>query len=233
MKKRIIFLFSLVLLAVLMLPETQHLFGMECGNDFVSYAAGGAAFAPLKWKVGQNNMGGFKPRLLFIPAEVVSAIPTVPAPEEATDNADLVTAKGAFTFVTDGTIKQPIYLYSTDGEVEYKAEAQGETDGISYKQTLSFFFPGNMPEMHAFSALVKNTPGYYVIEDVDGRQMMVGQDGLMAATSPSFNGGKARADRRGTTFTATADSNYSGVFLGTPLDMQAIGGYKPAETTEQ
>lgn len=221
-------MFCLVLLAVLMLPETQHLFSMDCGNDWLSCATGGAAFAPLKWPVGQNNMGGFKPRLLFIPAEAVSAIPTVPTPEEATDNADLVTAKGAFAFVTDGAIKKPIYLYSTDGEVEYKAEPQGEIDGISYKQTLAFFFPGNMPEMHAFSALVKNTPGYYVIEDVDGRQMMVGQDGLMATTSPSFNGGKARADRRGTTYTATADSNYSGVFLGTPLDMAVIGGYKPA-----
>lgn len=229
MKKRFLYLLGFILLAVLMLPEMQHLLNIDCGTDLISCAAGGAAFAPLKWKVGQNNMGGYKPRLLFIPAEAVSAIPTVPVPEEATDNKDLVTAKGAFTFVTDGPLKQPIYLYSTDGEVEYKAEPQGEVDGISYKQTLSFFFPGNLPEMHAFSALVKNTPGYYVIEDVDGRQLMVGQDGLMASTSPSFNGGKSRADRRGTTYTATADSNYSAVFLGTPLDMAVIGGYKPVE----
>lgn len=232
MKKRVFFLFSLLILAVLALPEAQQLFNIDCGNDLMSYAAGGAAFAPLKWNLGQNNMGGYKPRLLFIPAEAVSAIPTLPVPEEATDNRDLVTAKGAFTFVTGGAIKQPIYLYSTNGEVEYKAESQGEKDGISYLQTLAFFFPGNMPEMHAFSALVKNTPGYYVIEDVDGRQVMVGQDGLMASTSPSFNGGKGRADRRGTTYTITADSNYSAIFLGTPIDMAAIGGYKPSEPTE-
>lgn len=228
MKKKIFYLLGFLFLAAMMLPEVQHLLNVDTGNDFMTYAAGGAAFAPLKWKIGQNNMGGFKPRLLFIPAEAVSAIPVLPTPEEATNNTDLVTAKGAFTFVTEGDVKQPIYLYSTDGEVDYKAEAQGEKDGISYKQTLAFFFPGNLPEMHAFSALVKNTPGYYVIEDVDGRQMMIGQDGLMADTSPSFNGGKARADRRGTTYTATADSNYSGVFLGTPLDMAVIGGYKPA-----
>ena len=76
-----------------------------------------------------------------------------------------MTAAGAFAFPAEGTYKQPIYLYSTDATVEYKAEQQGEADGISYKLTLSFFFPGNTPEMHAFNALVKNTAGYYIFED--------------------------------------------------------------------
>lgn len=233
MKTRNFYLFGfLFLLAAMLLPQVDQwmaLPGMDDGGTTLMMA-GGAAFAPLKWQMGQNNMGGYKPRLLFIPADAVSAIPQVPKPEEATDNVDLVTATGTFEFVAGGSVTKPIYLYSTDGEVEYKAETQGEVDGISYKQTLSFFFPGNLPEMHAFSALVKNTPGYYVIEDVDGRQLMVGQDGLMASTAPSFNGGKARADRRGTTFTATADSNYSAIFLATPLDMAVIGGFKSEET---
>ena len=206
-------------------PQTCHL----DGNTLTMLAAG-PAFAPLKWNVGQNNMGGYKGRLLFVPFDAPNTVPTVPDPGKAADNEALVTAAGTFAFPAEGTYKQPIYLYSTDATVDYKAAQQGEADGISYKQTLSFFFPGNTPEMHAFNALVKNTAGYYVFEDSDGRQMIMGQPGLYASTAPSFNGGKARSDRRGTTYTATADSNYSAIFLETPIDMEVIGGLKPAPT---
>ncbi len=178
-----------------------------------------ATFEPLRWKMGQNNMGGYKGKLLFVPADAVTAVPEVPAPSSAADTAALVTATGTFAFSTGtDTVSAPIYLYSTDGEVGYTAEPQGDVDGISFKVTLTFFFPGDTPGMHAFNALVKNTQGYYVIEDTDGQQILIGQPGLTAATSPSFSGGQARADRRGTTYTATADSNYSAIFLGTKID---------------
>lgn len=228
MKKRNYFIFCIVLiLAVILLPEVSQIWDADTPGQVTTLMAAGPAFAPLKWKMGQNNMGGYKSRLLFIPADAVSAVPTVPDPDKAADNTELVTADGSFTFITGSGISKPIYLYSTDGEVDFKAEPQGEPDGVSFKQTLSFFFPGNTPGMHAFNALVKNTAGYYVFEDVDGRQLIMGQPGLPASTSPSFNGGKARADRRGTTYTATADSNYSSVYLGTPIDMEAAGGNTP------
>lgn len=195
--------------------------GLEL-QDGLTLAAG-PAFAPLKWTVGRNNMGGFKNRVLFIPVDAVVSVPTVPKWEEAKDAVDLITAKGKFVFVTDGQYKMPIYLYATDATVGYTAEAQGETDGISYHPQLTCFFPGNMKEGHALAALIKNTPGYYVFEDVDGNQMMLGQDGLPATTSASYNGGQARADRRGLTLTAVADSNYSAIFLETPIDMEAVG----------
>lgn len=131
-------------------PQTCHLDG-----DTLTMLAAGPAFAPLKWNVGQNNMGGYKGRLLFVPFDAPNTVPTVPDPGKAADNEALVAAAGAFAFPAEGTYKQPIYLYSTDATVEYKAEQQGEADGISYKLTLSFFFPGNTPEMHAFNALVK------------------------------------------------------------------------------
>lgn len=225
MKKRNYFIFCIVLiLAAILLPEISQFVDADTSEQFTTLMAAGPAFAPLKWKMGQNNMGGYKARLLFIPADAVSAVPTVPDPEKAADNTELVTAVGSFTFIADSGVSKPVYLYSTDGEVEYKAEPQGELDGISFKQTLGFFFPGNTPGMHAFNALVKNTAGYYVFEDVDGKQLIMGQSGLPASTSPSFNGGKARADRRGTTYTATADSNYSAIYLETPIDMEAAGG---------
>ena len=228
MKKYIYLIICFLLVTIVIaIPELHPQACSLDGNTLVMMAAG-PAFAPLKWKTGQNNMGGYKGRLLFVPFDIPSSIPTVPDPSKATDNESLITAAGSFTFPTEGTIKQPIYLYSTDGTVEYKADQQGEADGISYKCTLSFFFPGNTPGMHAFNSLIKNTPGYYIFEDSDGQQMLLGQPGLYASTAPSFNGGKARGDRRGTTYTATADSNYSAIFLETPVDMEVIAGLKPA-----
>lgn len=230
MKKYIYLSFCVLFVALFItIPEFQsQVYNLD--GDALSVIAAGPAFAPLKWDIGQNNMGGYKGRLLFVPFSAPTAVPTVPDPSKATSNEDLVTASGTFAFPAEGTYKQPIYLYSTNATVEYKAEQQGEADGISYKLTLSFFFPGNTPGMHAFNALVKNTPGYYVFEDSDGKQMILGQPGLYASTAPSFSGGKASADRRGTTYTATADSNYSAIFLETPIDMEVIGGLKPEPT---
>lgn len=186
--------------------------------------------------MGRNNMGGFKPKLLCVPFDAVSAWPTIPDPlDAATTNEGMVTATGSFTFKTDAGISAPIFLYSTDGEVEYKAEIQGERDGRSFKQTLSFFFPGNLKEMHAFNAMVKNTDCFYIIEDTDGKQIIMGAEGFPVDNSPSFNGGKARADRRGTTYTCTADSNYSAIFLSTNIDMEAVangGSGTPAQDGE-
>ena len=198
------------------------LFGVTDVNDATLLMAAGPAFAPLKWPMGRNNMGGFKGYLMFVPADAPTAVPTVPEWSAATDNTDLVTAAGSFTFPAEGTVKMPIYLYSTDATVGYNVEAQGEVDGISYRQTLTAFFPGNMKEAHAYAALVKNTPGYYVFEDTDGQQMIIGQPGQPAATSVAFAGGQARADRRGHTFTITADSNYSAIFLETPIDVEKV-----------
>jgi hypothetical protein len=231
MKKKHFLIFAfLLVLSAMMLPELQQIFSADA-VDPTALLAAGPAFAPLNWKMGQNNMGGFKSHLLFIPVGAVSSVPVVPNPDDAADNDAMVTATGSFVFKETSGLTSPIYLYSTDGQVEYKADAQGEVDGISYKQTLAFVFPGNTPSMHAFNALVKNTPGYYIFEDVDGRQMMLGQPGLPASTSPAYNGGKARADKRGTTYTATADSNYTGIYLGTPIDIEAIGNGDTGTTT--
>lgn len=226
MKKYILLSICLLLaFAVMAIPELHSQLYTIDGTDVLTIAVG-PAFAPLKWPIGQNNMGGYKGCLLFIPFDAPSTVPLIA--EDPTDNEALVQAIGSFSFPAEGTYKAPIYLYSTDGTVEYKADGQGEADGISYKQTLSFFFPGNTPGMHAFNTLVKNTPGYLIFEDSDGKQMMMGKPGMYPSISPSFNGGKARADRRGTTYTATCDANETAVFLATPIDMEVVGGLKPA-----
>ena len=228
MKKYILLIFcALFIFTVMAIPELHAHIGSISDTDTFSLIAVGPVFAPLKWPIGKNNMGGYKGMLLFIPYNAPTAVPTLP--DKPASNEDLVTATGSFTFPSSGDYSKPIYLYSTDGTVEYKAEPQGETDGISYKQTASFFFPGNTPGMHAFNTMVKNTPGYLILEDSDGKQIMIGKPGLYPSISPSFNGGKGRADRRGTTYTATCDANESAVFLAVPIDMEAAGEFNPDE----
>lgn len=226
MKKYILFtICALLVFTVMAIPELQTQLCAMDGTDTLTALAVGPAFAPLKWPTGKNNMGGYKGMLLFIPYNAPTSVPLPPT--DAASNEDLVKATGSFTFPAAGSITKPIYLYSTDATVEYKADPQGETDGISYKQTASFFFPGNTPEMHAFNALVKNTPGYLILEDADGQQIMMGRPGMYPSISPAFSGGKGRADRRGTTYTATCDANETATFLATPIDMEVVGGLKP------
>lgn len=118
-KKQLFILAFLLVLAAILLPEVQHLLSLDL-NDTTTILAAGPAFAPLKWNMGKNNMAGYKGHLLFVPEEAAITVPTVPDPEKAADNTELITAAGSFTFA-EGSIKQPVYLYSTEGEVEYKA----------------------------------------------------------------------------------------------------------------
>lgn len=175
-------------------------------------------FAPLKWAAGSENMGGFKNRLLFIPAASVTAAPELP--DTVTTSDDLVTAAGSFTFAEVGD--KPIYIYATDKTVKLDAENQGETDGQSFVQKGEFFHPGSKADVAAFARKVNNTPGYLILEGADGTQYMVGSPGLPCTIKPAFQGGAARSDRKGFMFTFEADSFCPFVILGTPIDFDSL-----------
>jgi len=175
-------------------------------------------FSPLKWETGSENMGGFKNRLLFIPAASVTAAPDLPTTIAAAE--DLVTAEGSFTFSTEGD--KPIFIYATDKTVKLDAENQGEVDGQSFVQKGEFFHPGSKADVAAFARKVNNTPGYLILEGPDGTQYMVGTPGLPCTIKPAFNGGAARSDRKGFMFTFEADSFCPFVILGTPIDFDAL-----------
>lgn len=177
-------------------------------------------FGPLNWPCGSENMGGYKNRLLFIPACAVSAVPELPEIDDTSTPADLVTAIGSFVF-KDAESK-PMFIYATDKTVQLDAENQGETDGQSFRQFGQFFHPGSKAENGAFARKVNNTPGYLIIEDPNGVQYMVGSKGLPCTIKPAFAGGTARTDRRGTTYTFEADSFCPYIILGTPIDFDEI-----------
>lgn len=220
MKKYLILLCCfLFAMAIISIPEVHDFVFSSSLADGLCLAAPG--FVPLKYASGKNNMGGYKDHVLFIPADAVTAVPE--KPDVVTANTDLVTAVGSFSFPVGG-LSNPIYIRCTRGTVKYDAEAQGEDDGVSFSPSGEFFYPGNETEMHAFNSLVKNTPGYLVIEDTDGKQQLVGQPGLYCYIKPAFTGGQKRSDLRGTKYTFSADSNETALFLATPIDINSLAG---------
>lgn len=187
------------------------------------------SFSPLLWPCGEENMGGYTNRLVFVPFCGLKAAPTLPKREDILKDADYATAKGAFEF-NDSTNK-PIPLYATDKTVQFTAANQGEIDGRSFAQSGQWFFPGMQIEAAVFARKVNNTPGYLILEQPGGAQILIGQPGLPVSIAPAFDGGQARADRKGTTFAFTADSFVPYVFLETPIDLDEL--FAEAEGTEE
>ncbi|MDR1716346.1 MAG: hypothetical protein LBS20_10915 [Prevotella sp.] len=162
-----------------------------------------------------ENMGGFKNRLLFYPDHLFSVIPTLIA--APTDMEELALADGTFEPIEVGI--EPMAIYATDKTVGMKAENQGELDGQSFSITGEFFHPGTKTEVAGAARKLNNTPGYLVLESPEGEQFIIGQKGLPCFVKPSFDGGTARADRRGFSFTFQADSYVPFIKLQTPIDM--------------
>ena len=198
-------LFFIVLICAFCVPD-MSIEGVMC-----------AAFAPVFWPAGSDNMGGYKGRVAFIPESSVTKVPALPkVPKEV---ADFVTAEGAFTFVKSGD--KPTPIYATRATVGYKAEIQGETDCKSYKITGEFFHPGSKIDAAAFARQICNTPGYLLIEN-DEHQQLIGQEGYPCMVTASFDGGNAPADKRGWSFTFEADSVAPMIVMGTPVDLSEL-----------
>lgn len=170
---------------------------------------------------GSENMGGYQNIILFYPAHWVTEIPSLikaPATME-----ELALADGAFEFIDP--LNKPIAIYATPKTVGMKAENQGETDGQSFHITGQFYHPNVKTEVGGFSRLVNNTPGYLVLFSPEGEQFIIGQKGLPATIKPSFDGGTAPADRRGTSYTFECDSYAPYIKLKTPISDADLADY--------
>jgi hypothetical protein len=178
-------------------------------------------FDPITGLAGEDNMGGHKNYVLWVPANACSAVPTLKKGAAILTDADLVTAAGAFDF-KDAVNGKPIYFEATKNSVKYDAANQGEDEGQSFAQTLEFGRAGDKVAYAAFARKYNNTKGYFVAEDMDGKQFMVGQPGLEATMKAEYAGGQKAADRRGYTVKAAVDSLAPKVYLGTPIDVAAL-----------
>jgi hypothetical protein len=175
-------------------------------------------FDPITGLQGEDNMGGYKDFVIWYPKRNFSAVPALPA-VKATD-ADYVTAAGAFTPKVAGN--KPIYIECTPGTVKYSAPSQGEIEGQSFAPAGEFFRAGDKVSYAALARKNQNSPGYLVLENMDGKQIMVGQPGLECNLKFEFDGGQKRADRRGYKVTFATDSVSPVIYLGTPVDVDAL-----------
>lgn len=178
-------------------------------------------FDPITALDGADNMGGYKDFVLWVPKKAVNAIPTLPAKTDTSTDADLVTAAGAFVF-KDATAGKPIYIPCTPSTVKYGAPSQGELEGQSFAQAGEFFRAGDKVSYAALARKNNNEPGYLVLENMDGKQIMVGQRGLEATLKFEYDGGQKRADRRGYKVSFASDSLAPVVYLATKIDVDAL-----------
>lgn len=177
-------------------------------------------FDPIVGLDGADNMGGYKSRIAFIPGRWVIEVPKLA--DVIVADADYATATGAFTYKTSIAGAKPIGIECTDSTVKYGAKAQGENEGQSFAQEGEFFRAGSKKEYASLARRFNNTPGYLIIEDADGNQILVGQPGLLCNLKFEFDGGQKRADRRGIKATFSADSKAPYVYLATPIDIDAL-----------
>ena len=88
MKKYIYLILCVLFVALVITVPELHSQTCHLNGDTLIMMAAGPAFAPLKWEVGQNNMGGYKGMLLFVPFNAPETVPTVPDPSKATSNEE-------------------------------------------------------------------------------------------------------------------------------------------------
>ena len=176
-------------------------------------------FDPITGLDGADNMGGYKDFVLWIPKYAVKEVPKLPA-VIATDS-DHVTAAGTFVF-KDAVAGKPIYIECTPATVKYSAPTQGEVEGQSFAPAGEFYRAGNKVAYAALARKYNNTPGYLVLEDMDGKQIMVGTMGCECNLKFEFDGGQKRADRRGYKVSFATDSLSAVTFLATPIDVEAL-----------
>jgi hypothetical protein len=197
-----------VSLLVLILLAAAFAFGQE-GHALLCIVAGAIVPPVIGGMDGEENMGGFKNFVVFIPDSIILSEPSLP--ESPASFEDHVVGKGKFSFKADG---KPIYCYSTPGEVDFKPGTQGEIDGKSFNQKGEWFHPAAARKsVMALSRYLNNRSGRVILETSDGVQLMVGQEGLPANISASGDYGKAAKDRRGFKFEFVTDSFVPAIVL--------------------
>ncbi len=175
---------------------------------------------PITYPCGKENMGGYKPFVLFVPTCAVSTVPTLPKITDESQDEHYIKAIGAFTFKKEDG--KALYIQCTDKTVKCDAETQGEIEGQSFNITGEFYRAGSEERYSALARQINNTSGYLILEELNGEQIIVGQPGLPCLVKPSMEGGMTRTDRRGYKFTFQADSVAPKVYLETKIDIDDL-----------
>lgn len=149
----------------------------------------------IDWEDGQDNTAGIQQTVYFIRKSDVETFPPLPKMETATTLEELAIVPGDIVLKTG---KKAIGFYTTLEKGGGNSETQGETDGISFKNSLKLSHPGNKAKAEGFARFVKNGSFYILYADLDGATFLLGHPGYPAkfVSAPGGTGeatGSARA----------------------------------------
>jgi hypothetical protein len=140
----------------------------------------------------ENNMGGTSQFLYYIP---YADIATFAAPAAAPAQQSLLT-----TAHVPKTGKKFLQLYTTIDTSAIEHALNGDVDGISFKPTLTCFYPGVSDAIVDFINKAKNDKFIFLVPLPDGKIIQIGSDRFCAYVKPSPKSGKTTDRGRGTEF---------------------------------
>lgn len=155
-------------------------------------------------KSSQQKMGGIKNYIWAAPKSTITNAAAMKKKTTEVAEGDLVTLGAAATFgVGDGFIK----LYNTQDMGGFKAEKIGVRDTTAKKLVVEFRHPGNAKEVANFDMQAQNEDWLFLVPDNNGNIFVVGEEGLDATITSSFDSKKVSEGDTGWMFTIEAFAN--------------------------
>lgn len=155
-------------------------------------------------KSSQQKMGGTKNYIWVAPKSSITNASALTKKTVEAAEGDLVTLNAAVTFgASDGWIK----LYATQDMGDFKAEKIGVRDTTAKKLVGTFRHPGNDIKAANFDMQAQNEDWLVLVPDNNGNVFFIGEDGLEATITGSFDTKKISEGDTGWTFTVEAFAN--------------------------
>lgn len=153
----------------------------------------------IDWTQGQDNTAGIQQNVYFISKNDVTAFPALPKLGVAGTLAELATVAGDIVLKASA---KAISFYCTLEKSGATSDSQGEMDGMSFKNSIKLFHPGNNADADGFARFAKNGSFYILFADLDGTVFLLGHPGYPAkmVSAPGTTGEKT-ADAKGRTYT--------------------------------
>ena len=142
------------------------------------------------------NMGGLQQKFYFARVDDFATIGSPSA--SPTTPGDTVEISTAHTFKTGKCFRVG---YCTLDKGGFKADAQGDRDGESFKQEGTVFVPGSDVELHGFASLSKSDRFIALMPMPDGKVMQIGNAMFYANVKSAFDTASNSSGVRGYTFT--------------------------------
>ena len=174
---------------------------------------------------GSDNTPGIQQQVFYAPLEDIATLPAPDKDDSASTTgtfADLVTIT-ADIIMKPGKQFRSIYVTLEEGDLKH--EGQGETDSMSYKNSLEFAHPGSKPEALGFAQWVKNNNIVFLVPEVDGQVRLLGSRAYPAKLSSAPGGtGKKSTDGKKTTFTFHSSRKGPAPIFKGKVELFASGG---------